>query len=101
MMRCQVSPAGGVDGSGTGSPSRPESGPGSSGACTSGITASTGFAFAADLAPDFTDLRADLSGGLVSNSGAKTLIGAAAGGGTISITGRLTPISASGTLHSK
>ena len=58
MKRCQGSRGGGDVGSGTGSLSRPESGPGSSGACTSGITGSTGFA----LAADFADLRGGGSG---------------------------------------
>src|SRR5471032_560633 len=98
MKRCQVSLGGGDDGSGTGLPSRPKSVPGSSGACTSGITASTGFDVATTLAVDFTDLRTGRSGiGLLSGPGAATT---AAGDEEDSITGRLTPISASGSFHS-
>src|ERR1700690_1109902 len=100
MKRCQGARGGGDVGSGTGSLSRAESGPGSSGACTSGITGSTGFA----LAVDFTDLRT--GSGLVSGSGTggMTAIGAAVGrcgGGATSITRRGEPNSAHGTFHSQ
>ena len=63
MKRCQGPRAGGVEVSGTGSLSSPESGPGSSGACTSGITGSTGFGFAAD----FAALRTGGGSGLASD----------------------------------
>src|SRR5665811_1847454 len=99
MKRCQGARGGGDVGSGTGSLSRAESGPGSSGACTSAITGSTGFG----LAADFADLRGAGSG-LACGTGGATAIGAAAGrsgGGATSITGRVTPISASGSFHAK
>src|SRR5664279_548202 len=74
MKRCQGARGGGDVGSGTGSLSRAESGPGSSGACTSAITGSTGFG----LAADFADLRGGGSG-LACGTGDATTIGAAAG----------------------
>src|SRR6185437_2276355 len=94
MKRCQGT-GGGVVGSGTGSLSNAESGPGSSGACTSGITGSVGFAWTAG----FADLRGGRAeDGLASISGAACAFGI---GGAASITGRVTPISASGTLQAK
>src|SRR5665213_297380 len=75
IKRCQGARGGCVVGSGMGSASRFKSGPGSSGACTSGITGSTGFVLGvvlgvflgAGLAALFSDLRAT---GLTSGSGA-------------------------------
>src|SRR6185437_9106810 len=71
-----------------------ESGPGSSGAWTSGITGSAGSAFVAGLTAALADLRG--AGTAASTAGA-----GCACGGVISITGRVTPISASGTFQAK
>src|ERR1700690_4663864 len=86
IKRCQASRGGGEVGSGTGSLSKAQSGPGSAGACTSGITGSTGFG----LAADFADLRGGGSG-LACGTGGATAIGSAARpteGGGAPMTGR-------------
>src|SRR6516225_687845 len=96
--RCQAERGGG-GGSGADSLSTTGSGPGSSGACTSGITGSTGFALAA-----FAGF-ADFPGSLVSGGGVDACgnngVGVLAGGDVTSITGRVTLISASGTFQAK
>src|SRR5665213_3784510 len=105
IKRCQGARGGCVVGSGMGSASRFKSGPGSSGACTSGITGSTGFVlgifFGAGLTALFADLRAT---GLTSGSGAggaNAMDSTGASAGVNSITGRVTPISANGTFQTK
>src|SRR5665213_290786 len=97
MKRCQGASGGGVVGSGTGSLSKAESGPGSSGACTRGITGSTGLV----LAAGFAVLRGRTDGGLASTPSFGVVTSPGFGGGAISITGRVTPISASGTFQAK
>ena len=82
-----------------------ESGPGSSGACTSGITGSTGFGLAVAFACERTagDAGSASGAGCSFGAGGASSIastGGFGGGGATSITGRLTPISASGTFHS-
>ena len=96
--RCQTSLSRDVDISGTGSTSAPGSGPGSSGACTSGITGSTSFRLAGVF--DLAALREGISDAVLGFvSGAWRVIASTAGG-VASITGLASPISASGTFHS-
>src|SRR3974390_2913438 len=95
--RCQGERGGG--GSDAGSLSTTGSGPGSSGACTSGITGSTGFALAA--CAGFADFPASSVSGAGSDACVNNGVGVLAGGDVTSITGRVTLISASGTFQAK
>ena len=96
--RCQTSLWRDADISGTGSPSAPGSGPGSSGACTSGITDSTGFRLSGAF--DLAALREGGIGAVLSFVPGTWSAIASTAGSVASITGLASPISASGTFHS-